>query len=548
MKAKLTAFMLVVVMILSTTVGADLSAPAPESAPEFSANHTVTLSVENGVIHLHNPTDTAVSAKGLYLTNDNNLRKWQIPSVIIRAGQTLRVRTGNDNVSPVLKRMAANFDLRSGETLRVSDVHGNVLSAVEVVMPDSDISHYSQVFGGEIISIDVHASEEDWQYLLDNAADKPWISVDVTINGEFFQSVGVRTKGSGSLVLAPKDRNKYSLNFRMDKFVEGQTYYGLDRFCVNNMFGDASYMKDFISYDLMHFVGAAAPLTSYANINVNGEQYIFGIAIERYHKSFLNRVYGTDRGFLYTCQLTGGGSDLVYTDDEIGSYGALFNHAIFNRTSEEDNRRVITAIKNLNAQTDLEKYIDVDQVLRYLAAHNVVVNSDSYYCTTGNYYLYEHEGKIAILPWDYNTAFECLNSFNGGTYWSAAMVNFPIDTPVLYTRMEDRPLINALLKNDEYRKRYHGYLREIVEGYFESGLFEKTVRELDAQINDYVKNNNNPFYSYEQYKEGVEVVLTLGRLRALSIRGQLDGTIPSTASSQQANPSALISIDGVFFD
>jgi hypothetical protein len=95
-------------------------------------NHALTLTLENGVIHLHNPTDTAVSAKGLYLTNDDDLARWQMPAVVIRAGQTVQVRTNSDRVTPVLKRMTANFDLQDGDTLRLADSRGNVLSEVEV--------------------------------------------------------------------------------------------------------------------------------------------------------------------------------------------------------------------------------------------------------------------------------------------------------------------------------------------------------------------------------------------------------------------------------
>ncbi len=48
----------------------------------------------------------------------------------------------------------------------------------------------------------------------------------------------------------------------------------------------------------------------------------------------------------------------------------------------------------------------MDEVLRYFVVHNFVVNGDSY---TGsmihNYYLYEQDGKLSMIPWDYNLAF-----------------------------------------------------------------------------------------------------------------------------------------------
>ena len=47
-------------------------------------------------------------------------------------------------------------------------------------------------------------------------------------------------------------------------------------------------------------------------------------------------------------------------------------------------------------------------------------------------------------------------------------------------------------------------------------------------------------YSYEEYQKGIDVLYEAVMLRAESIRGQLDGTIPSTSEAQKADSSALI--------
>jgi hypothetical protein len=236
-----------------------------------------------------------------------------------------------------------------------------------------------------------------------------------------------------------------------------------------------------------------------------------------------------------------GGGSLVYTDDNISSYSAIFDNAVFSSSSDKDKKRVITALENLNTGTDLEEYTDVDATLRYFAAHTVVVNLDSYTSNMQqNFYLYERDGKITILPWDYNLSF---GGFQSGD--ASAVVNFPIDTPVSGVSMEDRPLINKLLEVDEYLDRYHDYLRQIVGGYFESGLFENTIMALDAKINQYVMNDTTAFSTYEQYEAALPVFIEFGHLRAESIRGQLDGTIPSTSSGQNADSSSLVDASGV---
>jgi spore coat protein CotH len=482
--------------------------------------------------------------------------------------------------------------------------------------PAQKVEYESRLFGDEVIALEILTDESNWQYLLNNAEAKPWISVDLIVNGERFSNVGIRTKGNSTL--SGRGGDRYSLQIKFNKYVKGQTYYGLDAFCVNNMSGDSTYMKDYLAYDIMSFIGVEAPLKNFANVSVNGEHYSFGVALERYEKAYLGRAYSTSAGQLYSVkigfgmrqdfedlrldddELTNmrqeiqnifvgnvgdemqfpedfnpedmagmfgggfpnmpggeqqggndgfgnrggfgggmfggrGGGSLQYTDDNISSYSAIFDNAEFNPT-DKDKQRVITAIENLNNGTDLEKYLDVDQILRYFAAHTVVVNADSYTSNMQqNYYIYERDGKISILPWDYGLAF---GSFMSGS--ASSSVNFPIDTPVSGVNMEDRPLLNKLLEVDEYRERYHGYLQEIIEGYFESGRWESTIKALDERINEYVKNDTTTTSTYEQYENALPTFIEFGNLRAESIRGQLEGTIPSTTDGQRADGSALV--------
>jgi hypothetical protein len=98
----------------------------------------------NDWVELNNHTGRAVSTKGLYLTDSNGDDwKWQMPSFIIPAGGSLRVRTdGNDESSRFLKRARTNFNLGFGERLRLTDALGNVIVRVEVgIMRPDQVQH-----------------------------------------------------------------------------------------------------------------------------------------------------------------------------------------------------------------------------------------------------------------------------------------------------------------------------------------------------------------------------------------------------------------------
>lgn len=459
----------------------------------------------------------------------------------------------------------------------------------------SQPEYASKLFGeNSIISIDIKADAGEWQNMLDNATKEEYISCDVTINGITYQSVGIRPKGNSSLSsVANSDSDRFSFKFEFDHYIEGQTCFGLDKLVINNVQSDATYMKDYLSYDLMAYMGVKTPLFAYSSVKVNGEDWGFYIAVEAMEEAFAQRNFGSGYGMLYKPESMGargngnmkefvndnanlpddknrvdnhqdnnnqnnnqeqpgferggfggggfgsggssGGTDLKYTDDSIGSYSNIFDNQVFDGTTSDYNR-VIKALKNLNSGTDLEKYINVDEMLRYFAVNTVLVNMDSYFSSMKhNYYLYEKDGRLTMLPWDYNLAF---GGFQSGT--AASAVNFPIDTPVSGVDMAERPMLSKLLEVEEYSDKYHEYLQQILDGYFNNGTFEGTVNSVDALIKDYVKNDASAFYTFEQYQKAVQMIKEFGSLRAESIQGQLDGIIPSTSQGQSDAGDKLI--------
>lgn len=313
----------------------------------------------------------------------------------------------------------------------------------------------TNLFGFGIMNIEIEADKDTWQSMLDNAQAEEYIMVNVTVNGVEYKDVGIRAKGNSSLSqVASFDSDRYSFRLKFNEYIKGQTCFGLESFVVNNVMGDSSYMKEYISYDIMKYIGVNTTLVEYANISLNGENWGFYLAVEGYDEEFVQLNYGDSSGQLYSVKMSGmGGMDinnngqmldfqnmpqdenmtqdggfggmgggfggmaagfggsLEYTDDNISSYASIFENAV-TKADESDNKRVIEALKELSEGQDLEKYFDVDQILRYFAAHTVVVNLDSYSSTMAqNYYIYEKNGKLSMLPWDYGLAADCYGIF-----------------------------------------------------------------------------------------------------------------------------------------
>lgn len=480
-----------------------------------------------------------------------------------------------------------------------------------VITASASCGYESRLFDtSKVHSIDIVM--DDWEGFLETCEDEEYTACTVIIDGDSYKNVAIRAKGNTSLsTVSQLGSDRYSLKIEFDHYNSAENYYGLDKLCLNNIIQDTTYMKDYLSYQLMAQMGVPSPLCSYAYLTINGEEWGLYLAVEDVEDAFLARNYGSDHGELYKpdSQSFGGGrgngkdfnmddfdpedfnpedfdpsqmaqgaddsnrpqppggapqgagggmpeqngdnrgpngddhgpgggmsmgSDdvkLQYIDDDTDSYANIFDNAKTDIT-KADKKRLIASLKSLSEGTDIEDVVDTDEVIRYFVVHNFLCNGDSY---TGsmihNYYLYEEEGQLSMIPWDYNLAFGTFQSSD-----ATAEVNTPIDTPVSGGSMDDRPMLSWIFADDTYTQLYHQYFSEFLDSVDFDTLIE-TTKELIAP---YVEKDPTKFYTYEEFEQGVEALKTFCELRTESIEGQLDGTIPSTADGQSQDDSNLI--------
>lgn len=480
---------------------------------------------------------------------------------------------------------------------------------------------------------------DDWDEFIANCTDEAYTLCTVVIDNEASKNVAIRAKGNTSLTQVKSyGSDRYSFKIEFDHYDSNKSYYGLDKLCLNNIIQDNTFVKDYLTYQMMLYTDAVAPLCSFAYITVNGEDWGLYLAVESIEDSFIKRNYGNEQGELYKpdSQNMGGGrgngkgfdmdnikdmfdsntseSDennnsftpedgsfgnentapgngpfgngnippdgmptdgvmgelpdnlptdefgkdkggnggmdkvmgsndvsLIYSDDEYSSYSNIFDNAKTDITNK-DKDRLIAALKNINENTDIESSVDIESVIRYFVVHNFVLNFDSY---TGsmihNYYLYEHDGKLSMIPWDYNLAFGGFQSSGG----AQSLINYPIDTPVSGGTVDSRPMLAWIFKNDEYTQLYHQYFAEFISEYFDSGYFADMIESLKQMLMPYVEKDPTKFCTYNEFIKGIDTLKEFCLLRAQSVSGQLNGEIPSTSDGQSQDSSNLISADGI---
>jgi len=144
---------------------------------------------------------------------------------------------------------------------------------------------------------------------------------------------------------------------------------------------------------------------------------------------------------------------------------------------------------------EIEKVLDVDEVLRFLAVSTLIVHLDNYIGSGHNYYLYEVDGKFTILPWDLNMAFGTFDLGIG----REGLINFYIDEPTCGP-LDERPLVKQLLSHQPYLDAYHGYLESLLDGPFSVEAMESRITELADLIRPFVEADELKFYSTSDFE------------------------------------------------
>ena len=329
---------------------------------------------------------------------------------------------------------------------------------------------------------------------------------------------------------------------------------------LNNNYSDSTLAREYLSYKLMEEMGIETPANSYMYVTINGEEWGLYLAVEAIDETFLANHFEDATGDLY--KPDGTGSDLKWISDDIADYTGLGL-----KTNEEtsDQSSMMILLDTINNGGNLEKVIDVDQMLRYFAVNTALVNMDHYQgIMKHNFYLYEENGIFSILPWDYNMSF---GGFGGGgpgggngsqreinidsadeaisalypkegnlgsgigmasNLMDDSNINFSITTPVSGTTLEERPLLNALLSNKEYREKYNAYLEEIAITFFTETNMTELTNQLVSLILPYVEQDPTKFTTTEQFLEGMSgenSLVSFAVSRAESILKQLSGEL-----------------------
>lgn len=293
------------------------------------------------------------------------------------------------------------------------------------------------------IQIEMDPDQYDNMILtFEETGEKDYYPVNITIDGTTVPSAGIRLKGNSSLsealgIMMGPGADKMTEEqmekmrggsqelevpylIKFNEFVGSQNYQGYEEIALRNNFQDTSYMREFISYEILEEMGVEAPQASYTGVSFNEDQEVLFIAVEHIDEEFIANHFDEDpAGDLIKktvpSEKAGGLGGFEYFGQDPLDYEGKYRLETNTDTSDLydliDFLGFIDESRIDEFEEQLRDYIDFESLFKYLAFCNITVNMDSFPGNGNNYYLYQKTDETAftLVPWDLNQAF--------GSFW-----------------------------------------------------------------------------------------------------------------------------------
>ena len=360
----------------------------------------------------------------------------------------------------------------------------------------------------EVHTLDIEFHNPDYDSILQarwEVDDKTYELTTIVFNGDTLDSVGVRYKGNSTFwwtqaVGSPK----FPLNIDFDLIHDEQDLLGYSKVKLSNSIFDATFVRELIGYKTESYYLPTSE-AGYINVSVNGELLGLYVAVESVNKPFMTKHFGNNEGTLFKCepQFHYGDEygydawpDLRWYGSDSMAYAYQMGYELKSDAGWSD---LLDLIYTLNFDMEnIESILNVDRVLWFFAASNVMPDLDSY---TGlymhNYYLYRNttSGQFELIPWDKDHTFggaqinDILN-WGGDVSWIYGWA------PFLFENDEERPLFSQIMSVPLYKKIYSAHIRTIINDIYNVEYIHDLAYGIQDSIEIYAENDPNLFPSF----------------------------------------------------
>jgi len=347
-------------------------------------------------------------------------------------------------------------------------------------------------------TIEITFEESNWDYLLDQlyaAGNEERLLGTVALNGQVFDSVGVRYKGN-STYNANQIKNPF--NIKLDYNIDDQLIEGYGTLKLANVAKDPSFVREVLTYEIARKYMPASQ-SNYANVYVNGVLLGLYTNDQDVDKFFMRTYFQSDENARIKGELTSAGGPPTggvweYYGEDSSSYYSKY--ALETDFGWQELMWFLDTLNNHNESVD--QVLNIDRHLWFIAFSNLFVNLDGPINNPQNYYIYKDDaGRFNPIPWDFNESFGGFTMHQ--TLGNLSTTQLQQMSPFANANETAFPIISKILSNDTYRKIYVAHMITIIEENFENSLYETRGLEIQDIIDADVQADPNKFYTYNNF-------------------------------------------------
>lgn len=423
-----------------------------------------------------------------------------------------------------------------------------------------------QAIGQDLYNIDTVRTgyltfyDSNWQSILDSFKTNDLedrVLADLSVDGIFLDSVGVRFKGNSSY---NSGFVKKPFNIDLD-YTKNQDLYGFTKLKLNNMFKDPSCVREVLSYEMLRNYMPASE-ANFMQLYIDGNLHGLYTSVQSVNDDFNLDHLGSDNSSFFKCDpifgappiggCPGGPGQAALVDK--GPDTACYKTS-YDIKSDSGWLELVNLIQILNNNvSQIEQVLNVDRALWMLAFNNILVNFDSYTGSGHNYYVYENEyGRFNTIIWDLNECFGVFKSGGGQPPTNLSVAQMQNLSPLWNDQSNAHPLIKQLLADADYKKRYMAHFRTIMEEFLANNSMKNRASQIQTIIDAFVSADPNSNYGYMAFQDGLDQspynivgvnVLMDARYSYLTTNAEVVKAGPTISSVQQSNtsPTAMDSV------
>ncbi len=316
--------------------------------------------------------------------------------------------------------------------------------------------------------------------------------------------VGVSYKGSAGAEDGTSAKRSFDIS--IDYGSSTQVLGGYYTIVLNNENQDKSFLRDALYRNCISKYIPAVQV-NFVNLHINGEDYGLYANNEHINAKFLQEWFlssnGTrlraepdEKGAGTTAGEYGTGfSGLNYLGDEESAYKPYYDIKKSNKENAYEDivkvARILAKSEPDSLERDINKVLDLDRTLWFLACENIFTDEDSYVNKGGtDYYLYweVETGRLVPLEYDGKDTFK-----SGNIQWD----------PFYHADDVRFPLINKLLAVPSIRQRYLAHYRTILKETFNLDYLGPKIDAYAAIIDSSIKADPKKLMTYDEFKSAV---------------------------------------------